>query len=277
MTNERLRGKVAALRRGPQEFFQVDIGDGLRLNGYLMKPPGFDPSRRYPILFFVYGGPGSQTVLDSWGGQQYLWFTMLTQKGYLVASVDNRGTGARGRDWRKIIYGRMGVIETRDQAAAARTISRWPFVDSSRVGIWGWSYGGFMSLNALFQHPDVYRMAVAVAPVTHWKYYDNIYTERYNGLPQENPQGYDAGSPLSYVANLQGDLLLVHGSGDDNVHYQNSEALVNALVKADKQFTMMEYPNRNHGIFGGNTRQHLFTLITRYLDEHLMRPVAPSP
>ncbi|MGE3527257.1 MAG: S9 family peptidase, partial [Gemmatimonadales bacterium] len=277
VTNERLRGKVAALRRGPQEFFQVDIRDGLRLNGYLMKPPGFDPSRRYPILFFVYGGPGSQTVLDSWGGQQYLWFTMLTQKGYLVASVDNRGTGARGRDWRRIIYGRMGVIETRDQAAAARTISRWPFVDSSRVGIWGWSYGGFMSLNALFQHPDVYRMAVAVAPVTHWKYYDNIYTERYNGLPQENPRGYDAGSPLSYVANLQGDLLLVHGSGDDNVHYQNSEALVNALVRANKQFTMMEYPNRNHGISGGNTRQHLFTLITRYLDEHLMRPAAPSP
>lgn len=275
--NKRLHGRVAALRRGPQEFFQVDVGNGVRLNGWMMKPVEFDPNRRYPILFFVYGGPGSQTVLDSWGGQNYLWYTMLTQKGYIVASVDNRGTGLRGRDWRKIIYGRLGVVESEDQIAAARAIGRWPFVDASRMAIWGWSYGGFMSLNGLFRGGDTYRAAISVAPVTHWKYYDNIYTERYNGLPQQNAAGYDAGSPLSVVDSMRGDLLLVHGSGDDNVHYQNSEALVNALVRANKQFEMMEYPNRNHGIFGGNTRRHLFEMLTRYLDEHVMAPRPALP
>ena len=270
--NSTLVGRVGKLKRGPAEFVKVDIGDGISLNAYVMKPPGFDPSRKYPILFQVYGGPGSQTVLDAWGGQQYLWHLLLTQQGYLVASVDNRGTGARGRDWRKIVYGRLGVVETQDQAAAARAMSRWPYVDSARVGIWGWSYGGFMSLNALFQAPDVYSTAVAVAPVTHWRYYDNIYTERYNGIPQENKEGYDKGSPLTYVDQMKGKLLVVHGSGDDNVHYQNSEALVNALVRANKPFDMMEYPNRNHGIFGGSTRQHLFELLTRYLNTNLGGP-----
>jgi dipeptidyl-peptidase-4 len=275
--NTRLKGRVAALQRGPQEFFQVDIGDGVKLNGWMMKPVGFDSTRAYPILFFVYGGPGSQTVLDSWGGQQYLWFTMLTQKGYIVASVDNRGTGLRGRDWRKIVYGRLGVVETRDQIAAARAIGRWPGVDASRMAIWGWSYGGFMTLNTLFRGEGTYRAGIAVAPVTHWKFYDNIYTERYNGLPQDNAAGYEAGSPLNAADRLQGDLLLVHGSGDDNVHYQNSESLINALVAADKPFQFMEYPNRNHGIFGGNTRRHLFELLTRYLDEHLMAPRPAMP
>ncbi len=269
VANETLHARVGRLRRGAVEFTQVDIGDGLRLSAYLMKPADFDPARKYPVLFQVYGGPGSQTVLDAWGGQQYLWHLMLTQQGYVVASVDNRGTGARGRDWRKVVYGQLGVIETQDQAAAARVIGRLPYIDSTRMGIWGWSYGGFMSLNALFQAPDVYSTAVAVAPVTHWKYYDNIYTERYNGLPQDNAAGYDKGSPLSYVDQMRGKLLLVHGSGDDNVHYQNSEALVNALVRANKPFDMMEYPNRNHAIAGGTTRQHLFELLTRFLRTNL--------
>lgn len=272
MTNEKLKAKVAALKRGTTEFVKVPIDSGIVLNGYVMKPADFDPSKKYPILFQVYGGPGSQSVVDVWGGAQYLWHTLLTQQGYLVASVDNRGTGARGRAWRKVIYGQLGVVETEDQAAAAKAIGRWSYVDSTRIGIWGWSYGGFMSLNVLFRHPEVYRTAVAVAPVTHWKYYDNIYTERYNGLPQDNPKGYDAGSPLSYVDGLRGNLLVVHGSGDDNVHYQNTEALVNKLVAANKPFTMMEYPNRNHGIFGGNTRQHLFDLMTRYLQDNLLAP-----
>src|SRR5690606_11160368 len=272
VANERLKSRVENLRRGPVEFRNVDIGNGISLNAYIMKPVDFDSTRKYPILFQVYGGPGSQTVLDAWGGQQYLWHVMLTQQGYIVASVDNRGTGARGRDWRTIAYGQLGGVETQDQAAAARGTRRLPWVDSSRMGIWGWSYGGFMSLNVLFQAPEVYSTAIAVAPVTHWKYYDNIYTERYNGLPQQNAEGYDKGSPLSYVDQLRGKLLVVHGSGDDNVHYQNTEALVNALVSANKPFDMMEYPNRTHGIFGGNTRLHLFELLTRYLATNLAGP-----
>ncbi len=276
--NTTLKERVAALRLGPTEFFKVDIGGGVVLNGWIMKPPGFDSTRSYPVLFYVYGGPGSQTVVDSWGGSTWLWHAMLTQQGYLVASVDNRGTGARGRDFRKVIYGQMGVIETQDQAAAARAIGRWGYVDSTRIGIWGWSYGGFMTLNTLFQANDVYSMGVAVAPVTHWKYYDNIYTERYNGLPQENAAGYDRGSPLSYADKLTGRLLVVHGTGDDNVHYQNTEALQNALVRANKQYTMMSYPNRNHGIFGGNTTRHLRTLLTDYIHQNLpASPPAATP
>jgi len=267
--NAALKAKVAALRLGATEFTQVDIGNGIRLNAYLIKPPGFDPAKRYPVFFTVYGGPGSQTVLDVWGGQNFLWHEMLAQRGYIVASVDNRGTGARGRAWRKIIYGQMGVIETRDQAAAARAIGRLPYVDSTRIGIWGWSYGGFMSLNTITQAPDVYRMAIAVAPVTHWKYYDTIYTERYNGLPQDNAAGYDRGSPLTYAKNLRGKLLIVHGSGDDNVHYQNTEAMVNALVAANRPFQLMVYPNRTHSIAGGATRQHLFALLTKFVEENL--------
>jgi dipeptidyl-peptidase-4 len=196
---------------------------------------------------------------------------MLAQRGggYIVASVDNRGTGSRGRAWRKIIYGRLGVIETRDQAAAARAVARLPFVDASRIGIWGWSYGGFMALNAITQHPDVYKTAIAVAPVTHWKFYDTIYTERYNGLPQDNPQGYDAGSPLTYAERLRGNLLIVHGSGDDNVHYQNTEAMVNALVEAGRPFDLMVYPNRDHSIASDGATPHLRALLARYVEERL--------
>jgi dipeptidyl-peptidase-4 len=275
--NDRLRQRVAALKRGPVEWTRLDV-DGHQLPAFIMKPADFDSTRKYPVLFFVYGGPATQTVLDGWGGSQALWFTMLTQKGYIVASVDNRGTPAPlGRAWRKAIYGRMGVLETQEQTDAAKLIARRPYVDANRIGIWGWSNGGFMTLNCLFRSPDVYRMGIAVAPVTNWRFYDNIYTERYNGLPQDNAKGYEEGSPVTYAAGLKGDLLLVHGSGDDNVHYQNSETLINALIAADKQFQMMEYPNRNHGIFGGNTRQHLFGLLTKYLDDHLLtaRTVMP--
>ena len=268
--NTKLLQTIGRLRRGTHEFTTLPGADGVRLNAWIMKPPAFDSTRRYPVLFFVYGGPGSQTVVDNWSGSQYLWHLMLTQKGYVVASVDNRGTGARGRAWRKIIYRQLGVVETKDQAAAAKDLASRSWIDPDRVGIWGWSYGGFMSLNTLFQASDVYRAAVSVAPVTHWKFYDNIYTERYNGLPQDNAEGYDKGSPLSYVKNLKGELLLVHGSGDDNVHYQNSEALINALVTANKPFQMMEYPDRNHSISGGNTSLHLRELLTRFLDEKLM-------
>jgi dipeptidyl-peptidase-4 len=192
--------------------------------------------------------------------------------------VDNHGTPAPlGRGWRKAVYGQLGVVETGDQSRAARFLAQRPYVDAGRIGIWGWSYGGFMSLNGIFQHPDLYRTAVVVSPVTHWSLYDNVYTERFNGLPSENKAGYDRGSPLTYVNGFRGNLLLVHGSGDDNVHFQNSEMLINALVAANKPFTMMEYPNRTHCICQGrNTQLHLFGLITRYLDQNLMG-AAPPP
>jgi dipeptidyl-peptidase-4 len=267
--NTPLAQRVTALRRGPHEFRMLDVGNGLRLNAWIMKPPGFDSTKRYPVVMFVYGGPGSQTVLNSWGGNQYLWHVLLTQKGYVVASVDNRGTGGRGRAFRKTVYGQLGVLETADQGAAARALGRLSYIDPTRVGIWGWSYGGFMSLNAIFQHPDVFKTALAVAPVTDWRFYDSIYTERYMGLPQVNAAGYAKGSPITYVRGLKGNLLVVHGSGDDNVHYQNTEAMVNALVAANRPFQLMVYPNRTHSITGGATRQHLFTLLTKFVEENL--------
>jgi dipeptidyl-peptidase 4 len=275
--NQQLRSRVSALKRGPAEWLSVEAEDGSRMPGLLMKPADFDSTRKYPLLFFVYGGPGKTEVNDVWGGY-WLWHTMLNQKGYLVAIVDNHGTPAPlGKRFRKAIYGQLGVLETRDQAVAARSLAARPYVDPSRVGIWGWSYGAFMSLNALFQHPDLYRTAVAVSPVTHWALYDNVYTERFNGLITENREGYDRGSPLSYVKGLKGNLLLIHGSGDDNVHYQNSEMLINALVAAGRPFEMMEYPNRTHCICQGKgTQAHLFGLVSRFLDRNLMGAPAVS-
>ena len=271
--NAALRSRLSRLRTGGHEFLQVPLADGTRLPAWIMRPPGFDSTRAYPLVMYVYGGPGRQTVLDSWlGVPHYLFHWHLTQRGYLVASVENRGASAPlGRAWRKTIYRRLGVLEAEDQAAATRLLSRRQFVDSTRVAIWGWSYGGFLSLNGIFRFPEVYRAAVAVSPVTHWALYDNVYTERYNGLPAENREGYDAGSPLTHVAGLRGDLLLAHGSGDDNVHYQNTEVLVNALVAADRPFQMMEYPNRTHGMREGGARRHLFSTIARFLDDRLGR------
>jgi dipeptidyl-peptidase-4 len=237
----------------------------------MLKPPGFDPTKNYPVLFYVYGEPAGQTVVDSWGGASYLWHLMLSQMGYVVISVDNRGTPApRGRAWRKAIYNKLGQLNGADQAAAAQAIAKWPFVDPQRLGVWGWSGGGATTLNVMFRTPDVYKMGMAVAPVTDLRYYDTIYQERYVGLPQENPEGYRNGSPVTFAHQLKGDLLVVHGSGDDNVHYQNTEALVNALVKANKPFQMMSYPNRTHCICEGEgTSLHLYALLTRYLSEHL--------
>jgi dipeptidyl-peptidase-4 len=269
--NQELRSRVSALRRGPVEWLTIEAEDGAKMPGVLLKPAEFDSTRKYPLLFFVYGGPGNTEVNDAWGGY-FLWHTMLTQKGYLVAVVDNRGTPAPlGRRFRKVVYGQLGVLETRDQAVAARTLASRSYVDPARIGIWGWSYGGFMVLNSLFQHPDLYRTGVAVSPVTHWSLYDNVYTERYNGLITDNREGYDRGSPLSYVKGLKGSLLLIHGGGDDNVHFQNSEIMINALVAANRPFEMMEYPNRTHCICQGKgTQAHLFDLVTRFLDRNLM-------
>lgn len=270
--NSGMRGKVAALKKYPVEFFSTVIEGGIRLDGWCMKPPDFDKNKKYPVLFYVYGEPWNQTVLDRWFGNTYLWHLMLAQRGYIIMSVDNRGTPApRGREWRKCIYGQVGILASADQAAAVRAvIGQRPYVDARRIGIWGWSGGGSMTLNALFRCPDLYRTGIAVAPVTDQRYYDSIYQERYMGLPDQNKEGYKNGSPVTFAHRLKGNLLLVHGTGDDNVHFQNTEALINALVKANKYFSLMIYPNRTHGIYEGkNTTRHLYELMTRYLEENL--------
>ena len=276
--NAALQAKVDKLEKGQLEFFRVDVGDGVSLDAYMMKPPGFDPAKKYPILFFAYSEPAGQTVTDNWQGEYYLWFLMLTQEGYIVASVDNRGTPApRGRQFRKSIYRKIGVLNSQDQANAAKAIvAKNPFIDRSRVGIWGWSGGGAATLNAMFRYPDVYKMGMSVAPPPDNRYYDTIYTERYLGLPKDNPEDYKNAAPITFAKNLKGDLLIIHGTGDDNVHYQATELLIDALVAANKPFTVMPYPNRTHSISEGEgTSLHLWSLLTRYLREHLPASGAP--
>jgi dipeptidyl-peptidase-4 len=268
--NARLNGTLAELDLGTVEMFQIDVGDAM-LDAWIMYPPDFDPSLEYPLFFFAYSGPFAQTVLDSWDFGNFAWHTMLTQQGYIVASVDNRGTpGPRGRDWRKAQYRKVGRVNSADQAAAARVLAERPYVDASRIGMWGWSGGGGATLNALFRYPEIYSTGIAVAAVTNLRNYDTIYMERYMGLIDENPEDYEEGSVLKHAAGLEGNLLLVHGTGDDNVHYQNAEQLINELIRHNKHFTMLAYPNRSHGIFEGpGTRKHLFTYMTRYLNEHM--------
>jgi len=276
--NEELRGKLKQLARGEAGFFRVDIGETV-LDGWMVKPPDFDPQKKYPLLFYIYGEPAGSTVRDSWGGRNYLWHLMLAQKGYIVASLDNRGTNVpRGRVWRKSIYRQVGILAAKDQAAALRRMLRErPYIDSSRIGIWGWSGGGQMSLNMIFRYPELYSTAMAIAFVSDQRLYDTIYQERYMGLPEDNREGYIEGSPITHAHKLEGNLLIVHGTGDDNVHYQSFERLVNELIRHNKTFTMMAYPNRTHGISEGkNTTLHLFSLLTRYLEEH-MPPGARVP
>ncbi len=269
--NEKVAQDVASLDRGPASFFKVDIGGGVVLNGYIMKPPHFDASKKYPLLYYVYGEPAGQTVTDSWFGRNYLWFLYLTQHGYLVASIDNQGQPEpRGREWRKIVYADIGPLASAQQAAANRVMRTWPYVDSTRIGICGWSGGGSMTLNMMFRYPDLYETGMAVAPVPDQRLYDAVYQERYSGLITEHPESYVRGSPINFAQNLKGNLLLVHGSGDDNVHYQGSEELINKLVALDKPFQFMDYPNRSHCICeGAGTTLHLYSLLTRYLEEHL--------
>jgi dipeptidyl-peptidase-4 len=268
-SHEVLQDQLQSLGLRPPEFIKIPIEGGEELNALLIKPPDFDPSRRHPLLMYVYGGPGSQTVTDSWGGARYLWHQMLAQQGYLVASVDNRGTGARGARFKKMTYLNLGRYESADQIAAARYFGALPYVDESRIGIWGWSYGGYMSSLSMLKGGDVFRAAISVAPVTDWRLYDTIYTERYMRTPQENPGGYREGAPLNYAGNLQGKLLLVHGTGDDNVHSQQTLQLVEALEEANKQFDMRLYPNKTHSIAGEVTRVNLYTLLTSWLEENL--------
>jgi len=274
--NAAMRERVEELEVRPAEFIQVDIGDGIVLDGWVIKPPGFDATKRYPVLIYVYGEPAGQTVLDRWGSGNYLWHQMLAQRGYVVMSFDNRGTPApKGRAWRKVVYRQIGSLASKEQAAAARVIQGWPYVDPKRIAIWGWSGGGSMTLNQMFRYPDIYQVGMSVAPVSDQHFYDTIYQERYMGLPQDNEEDYRRGSPVTYAGGLKGKLLVVHESGDDNVHYKSTEVLVNALIAAKKQFTMMEYPNRRHDISQGeNTTRHLYELLTRFLEENL--PAGPA-
>src|SRR6266550_1003614 len=265
----KLAAQVTALGVNRPEFITIRTADGVELNAWVIKPKGFDPSRRYPLLMNVYGGPGSQTVTDSWGGPNYLWHQLLAQDGYLVASVDNRGTGGRGARFMKLTYLHLGQYESADQIAAARWFGQQPFVSADRIGIWGWSYGGYMTSRTVFLGGGLFKAALAVAPVTDWRFYDTIYTERYMRTPQENQAGYDESASLTYADSLKSSFLLVHGTGDDNVHFQNSERLVERLEAANKQFDMRIYPNKTHSIAGGNTRENLYGLFTSWLKAHL--------
>lgn len=262
--------KLLAQKALPQkEFIQVPNRKGQMLNAYIIKPADFDSTRLYPLLMFVYGGPGAQTVTNRYDGFNTKYFQYLASKGYLVASVDNQGTGARGRDFRAVTYRQLGKYETQDQIDAARYFMREYGADPKHIGIWGWSYGGYMSSLCITQGADVFSSAIAVAPVTNWRFYDNIYTERYMQTPQMNGDNYDLNSPLSHVKKLKGNYLLIHGSADDNVHLQNSMRMVSALVAANKQFDLFIYPDKNHGIGGGNTRYHLYRKLTDFIQNKL--------
>jgi dipeptidyl-peptidase-4 len=270
--NSPLAEKLDSLALGEHEFFQVEARDGLVMDGYLIRPPGFDPRARYPIINFVYGEPWGQTTQDRWGGARYLWHRLMAQRGFIVATVDNRGTRApRGRAWRRSMYGAVGVLASRDQSDALEAmIGRWDYIDRDRVGIWGHSGGGSMTLNMLFRYPGQYHVGVSIAPVPDQRLYDTIYQERYSGLLEDYEDGYREGSPITHAAQLEGKLLLVHGTGDDNVHYQGSERLVNELVKHNKPFDFMAYPNRSHSLKEGEgTQLHLYTMMKNYFEEHL--------
>ena len=267
--NKELKNKVANYNLSKKEFSTISV-NGYDLNMYIIKPKDFDPSKKYPLFMYQYSGPGSQNVSNSWNTANDYWHEMLANnQDIIIACVDGRGTGFKGRDFKKMTQKELGKYEVQDQIAAAQKLSERPYIDASRTGIWGWSYGGFMSSNSLFQGADTFEMAIAVAPVTSWRFYDSIYTERYMTTPQENPSGYDENSPLSHVNELQGDFLLVHGSADDNVNVQNSMRLIEALVQANKQFDWAIYPDKNHGIYGGNTRLHLYTKMTNFIKENL--------
>jgi len=275
--NSDLKKVIAKLDRVPTEFFKVDIGNGVKLDGYIIKPPDMDKTKKYPLFYYIYGEPAGQSVLDRWGGNQYFWHLMLAQKGYVVMSIDPRGTPSpQGRDWRKVIYGQLGWLAAQDHAAATREIPKqFPFIDATRVGIYGHSGGGQMSLNLIFRYPELYHVAMPSSFVSHQKLYHPAYQERFMGQYEDNVEGYTKGSPITWAYNLKGKLLIIHGTGDDNVIYQSFESLVNELIAQKKEFSMMSYPNRNHGLREGiNTQYHLYTLRTNFLLANL--PAGPK-
>ncbi len=268
--NQALQERLRDIQKQEMEFFRVEIEEGLELDGWMIKPSNFDPQKKYPVFFYVYGEPAGSTVRDSWSSN-VLWHQFLANQGYLVISIDNRGTNVpRGREWRKSIYKQIGILATKDQAAAARKIMEWDFVDPERIGIWGWSGGGSMTLNCMFKYPGIYKTGIAIAFISDQKIYDTIYQERYMSVPDDNEYGYREGSPITHAKNLEGNLLLIHGSADDNCHYQSCEMLANELIKHNKYFTMVEYPMRSHGIYEReNTSLHLRMTMFEYLKRNL--------
>ncbi len=264
--NKKVKEKLANYTTSQKEFSTINV-NGNDLNMWMIKPADFDATKRYPLFMYQYSGPGSQQVANRWNNLNDYWFQHLAQQGYIIACVDGRGTGYKGAQFKKVTQNQLGKYEVEDQIEAARQLGKLSYIDENNIGIWGWSYGGFMSSNALFKGDDVFSMAIAVAPVSSWRYYDTIYTERYMGTPQNNPSGYDDNSPINHVDKLKGDFLLVHGSGDDNVHLQNTMQMVEALVQANKDFDWAVYPDKNHGIYGGNTRLHLYKKMTKFINE----------
>lgn len=269
VTNSNLKQKVASYDLPVKEFFTLTTQKGHELNAWIIKPKDFDANKEYPLFMFQYSGPGSQQVANRWNSSNDYWYYMLAQQGYIVACVDGRGTGFKGAEFKKVTYKELGKYEVEDQIDAAIELGKRSYIDADRIGIWGWSYGGFMSSNAILKGNDVFKMAIAVAPVTSWRFYDTIYTERYMQTPQENPSGYDENSPINHVDKLKGDYLLIHGTGDDNVHVQNTMRMVEALVQANKQFDWALYPDKNHGIYGGATRLQLYTKMTNFIKRTL--------
>lgn len=268
VNNEKLLEKLGNYELSTKEFSTIEV-NGNSLNMWMIKPTDFDPNKEYPLFMSQYSGPGSQSVSNSWMGANDYWYELLAQKGYIVVCIDGRGTGFKGAEFKKVTYKELGKYEVEDQITAAQQLGELPFVDEDRIGIWGWSYGGFMSTNCILKGNEVFSMAIAVAPVTSWRFYDTVYTERYMRTPQENASGYDDNSPLNYADLLKGDYLLIHGSADDNVHVQNTMRMASALIQANKQFDWAIYPDKNHGIYGGNTRLQLYTKMTNFIDEHL--------
>ena len=268
LENEDLTKTLATFGFSDKEFSTIEV-NGESLNMWMIKPADFDASKQYPVLMFQYSGPGSQQVANRWGDQRALWHKYLANQGYIIACVDGRGTGFKGADFKKVTYLNLVKYEALDQIAAAKKLGALPFVDANRIGIWGWSFGGHMAAHCLLTGNDVFSFGIAVAPVTNWRFYDTIYTERFMRTPQENPEGYDLNSPLNYADQLKGKFLIIHGSGDDNVHVQNTMRMVEELIQADKQFEWMIYPDKNHGIYGGNTRKHLYSKMTNFILENL--------
>ncbi len=267
--NEALATKLKGYNLPSKEFFVLKTAKGNELNAWILKPKDFDASKKYPVFMYQYSGPGSQQVNNDWNSNDDYWFQMLAQQGYIVACVDGRGTGFKGAAFKKVTQKELGKYEVEDQIDAAKVIGNYPYVDKNRIGIWGWSFGGFMASNCIMKGNDVFKMAIAVAPVTNWRFYDSIYTERYMQTPQENASGYDENSSINHVTKLKGKFLLIHGSGDDNVHVQNSMQMMEAMIQANKQFDSQIYPDKNHGIYGGKTRIQLFTKMTNFIKENL--------